>query len=190
MESDSDDELFENPRLRLRKPRRFLPRREYDHLTEEEFQERFRFSREGVEKLLERLGPDIHPVTKRTYALSGRQRLLIALRFYASGINCYSNGDCQGPSKNSCSRHVRFVTDLILRLVPTVIRWPENAQDRRKIAEKFHRIAHFPSVCGCVDGTLIQLKAPKNRNIEMQFVDRHGNHSINCMAVCGPRYVN
>ena len=43
----------------------------------------------------------------------------------------------------------------------------------------------MPSVCGLVDGSLIGIKAPSNR--EYQFIDRHGNHSINAVFVCGPR---
>jgi len=39
-------------------------------------------------------------------------------------------------------------------------------------------------VCGAVDGTLIKIDAPTEN--EADFVDRHGKHSINCMAVCGP----
>ena len=39
-------------------------------------------------------------------------------------------------------------------------------------------------MCGAVDGTLIKIDAPTEN--EADFVDRHGKHSINCMAVCGP----
>uniref|UniRef100_A0A8D9BCX6 Nuclease HARBI1 n=2 Tax=Cacopsylla melanoneura TaxID=428564 RepID=A0A8D9BCX6_9HEMI len=41
-----------------------------------------------------------------------------------------------------------------------------------------------PTVVGCVDGTLINIDAPVEN--EEQFVDRHGAHSINCMACVGP----
>ncbi|KAI5639211.1 DDE superfamily endonuclease domain-containing protein [Phthorimaea operculella] len=43
----------------------------------------------------------------------------------------------------------------------------------------------MPMVVGCIDGTLVEIDAPHQN--EDQFVDRHQNHSINCMAVCGPR---
>lgn len=44
----------------------------------------------------------------------------------------------------------------------------------------------FPSVAGCIDGALISIDAP-NLN-EEQFIDRHGNHSINLTMVCGPNH--
>jgi len=39
-------------------------------------------------------------------------------------------------------------------------------------------------VAGCVDGTLIEMDAPRIN--EAAFVDRYGNHSINAMMVSGP----
>ena len=37
----------------------------------------------------------------------------------------------------------------------------------------------MPSVCGLFDGSLMGIKSPSND--EQQFVDRHGNHSLNVM---------
>jgi nuclease HARBI1 len=45
-------------------------------------------------------------------------------------------------------------------------------------------IGGFPSVCGLVDGTLINIDAPKNN--ESNYIDRHGKHSLNVMMICGP----
>jgi hypothetical protein len=42
----------------------------------------------------------------------------------------------------------------------------------------------MPQVVGCIDGALLNLDAPHLH--EKWFVDRHGDHSINCMVVCGP----
>lgn len=42
--------------------------------------------------------------------------------------------------------------------------------------------AGMPFVIGAIDGTLINIKAPSID--EPAFVDRHGNHSLNCLAVC------
>ena len=191
-ESESENE-FLNP-IKSRAPRRFLTRNNFEHFTDVEFKERFRFSRQGVDRLLNRLGPSIHPKNNSNCALTGRQRLLLALRFYASGLYHYTNGDCHGVHKNSSSLYVQKVTDLIVGLAPEVIKWPSDATERQAISEKFYHVAKMPSVCGCIDGTLVNIKAPSDKNIEMQFVDRHGDHSLNCMAVCGPNleffYVN
>lgn len=41
----------------------------------------------------------------------------------------------------------------------------------------------MPCVFGAIDGTHVDIVAPHEN--EHQFVNRHGNHSINAMAVCG-----
>jgi len=42
----------------------------------------------------------------------------------------------------------------------------------------------MPLVCGCLDGTVIEVDAPSDN--EMNLADRHGDHSINVKLVCGP----
>jgi hypothetical protein len=48
----------------------------------------------------------------------------------------------------------------------------------------FFQIRGIPQIIGIVDGTLINIDAPTEH--EEAFIDRHGNHSLNCMVVCGP----
>jgi hypothetical protein len=68
-------------------------------------------------------------------------------------------------------------------MFPEEIRWPD--RNATVIPIKFLGLAGFPRVGGCVDGSLIPIDAPKD--FEAQYVDRHGNHSINGVFVCGPR---
>ncbi|MCP3667396.1 MAG: transposase family protein [Gammaproteobacteria bacterium] len=70
--------------------------------------------------------------------------------------------------------------------MPQVLKWPSDLPELNGIRERFFNYAGFPDVCGCVDGTLIPIKAPSPQEIEPQFVDRKGRHSINCMVVCDP----
>ena len=46
---------------------------------------------------------------------------------------------------------------------------------------QFFDIARMPSVCGCVDGTHVQVNPPSAD--EVSFVNRHHTHSLNVMAV-------
>jgi hypothetical protein len=48
----------------------------------------------------------------------------------------------------------------------------------------FFQIRGIPQIIGIVDGTLINIDAPTEH--EEAFIDRHGNHSLNCMVICGP----
>ncbi|KAI1692327.1 DDE superfamily endonuclease domain-containing protein [Ditylenchus destructor] len=51
--------------------------------------------------------------------------------------------------------------------------------------QEFYRIAQMPLVFGCIDGTLINITKPQR--YPEQFLDRHGDFSLNVMVVCGPQ---
>lgn len=99
-----------------------------------------------------------------------------------NGGQYHAVGDMHGVSKSTVCRVVHSVVNAINTLkFPTVVDCPE---DVGQVVQRFHAIANMPQVCGCIDGTLINIDAPIAH--ENNFVDRHGNHSINCMVVCGP----
>jgi hypothetical protein len=65
-----------------------------------------------------------------------------------------------------------------------IFKWPNNPV---KILTMFLDKGSFPCIAGCIDGTLINVDVPSIN--EEQFIDRHGNHSINVTMVCGPNHV-
>lgn len=80
---------------------------------------------------------------------------------------------------------------IVDKLLGSEVRWPTNGNS---ISQDFIAASHvnFPRVAGIIDGSLIPIDAPHQN--EAGFVDRHGDHSINVMVVCGPNldffYVN
>uniref|UniRef100_A0A914V606 Putative nuclease HARBI1 n=1 Tax=Plectus sambesii TaxID=2011161 RepID=A0A914V606_9BILA len=172
--SDSDDDERNFSRVRN------FRQRQYFEL--ENFEERFRLSRTQCDELLQHIGPDCASTTGRSLALSAPDKLLLALRFYASGGFYYSVGDANGPSKASVCRAVHQITAAVnRRLFQVTIRWPNPVGT---LANRFYNYANMPCVAGAVDGTLVEILAPTED--EDQYVDRHGTHSINAMFVCGP----
>ncbi|CAG7832733.1 unnamed protein product [Allacma fusca] len=87
-----------------------------------------------------------------------------------------------GVVKSTVCRSVNAVLDVIIdHLFQEIVRFPEDCSN---LAIDFLRLGGFPFVCGCVDGTLINIDAPREN--ESHFVDRYGNHSINTLMICGP----
>jgi hypothetical protein len=122
--------------------------------------------------------------SEKNFALSPHQQLLVALHWMGNGGLYHGIADMHGISRSTVSRIVeRVVNAIVDHLFQDVVRWHVNTYD---IAVDFFRIAGFPSVAGCVDGTIIKIDAPTVN--EQQFVYRHGNHSLNAMMVCGPDY--
>ena len=78
-------------------------------------------------------------------------------------------------------RIIKEVTGAILTELKDNMGWPESEADRRRMAGDFMKMAGVPMVCGCVDGTLINLTVAKD-NLNA-FRDRYGATSINCLIV-------
>ena len=137
---------------------------------------------EKLETLLNDIGGHLSHPTRRSEALSAKLQLCVALHWLGSGAQYHTVGDMHGISKASVCRCIHRVVQAINDVkFPQVITWPENIMN---VVEQFHGIAGFPQVIGCVDGTLIKIDRPTEN--EANFVDRFGNHSLNCMVVCGP----
>lgn len=168
---------------RLRK-KIYRDRIHFEFLSESTFIERFRVSRSTAEKVLSSIGPLLKHKTEKNQALEPKQQLLVGLHFYGTGSQYHSVGDMHGIHKSTVCRIINRVSTAILRtLFHVYIRWPNNSTF---IQLKFASLADFPRVMGVVDGTLIPIEAPSLN--EKDFVDRHGQHSINAMVVCGPNY--
>lgn len=179
--SDSDSSV--NEEVVVRRPKLFRVRINYRHMEMTyEYNERFRLDSHKFQDLVSLLRPYLQRVTNRNKALSAELQLQITLHWLGTGAQYHAIADMHGISKASVCRAVHntvaAVTDT---LFANYVKWPINVEE---VVERFFLMKGMPMVCGCLDGTLIKIDAPKNN--EEVFVDRHGNHSISCLVVCGP----
>lgn len=176
--SEEEDEIIQ----RVHRKRIFRDRVNFDFFSESEFIERFRLSRSSVEKVLNAIATYIDHRTTKNRALNPKQQLLIALHFFGNGSQYHGISDMHGVHKSTVCRIVnRVSTAILLKLFPKYVRWPNSCAH---IPVSFSEIADFPRIAGAIDGSLFPIKAPSLN--ENDFVDRHGQHSINAMVVCGP----
>jgi hypothetical protein len=175
--SDSDSDGENNHQRR-----RFVKQHiNFNFVSLFEYNERFRLNAIAVEELLRDIGHILHHPTNRSSALSARNQLLIALHWLGNGGEYHGIADMHGISKSTVCRTVCSVVMAVNEIkFPVTVNWPENKQ---QVIKDFFGIVEMPQVVGCIDGTLINIDAPRVH--EEQFVDRHGDHSINCMVVCG-----
>lgn len=75
-----------------------------------------------------------------------------------------------GIHQTTVSRILKRVTNAIARLRPRFIRMPEQ-HEAVHIPNMFYRIARFPKLIGCVDGTHIKIQSP-GRYIIYNVVNR------------------
>ncbi|CAI6360995.1 unnamed protein product [Macrosiphum euphorbiae] len=101
---------------------------------------------------------------RRGLKIDNITKVLIALRFYASGNDQRVNGDTLGYSQASVSIVVKEVSGLQAKCGKKWIRFPSNLQDTK---EQFYLIGEFPGVIGAIDCTHVPIKSPGGNNAEM-----------------------
>lgn len=163
-------------------PRRvFRERRNpLDTLGDEQFIAQYKFDRQSVYELAERL--QLGHSTFRSCAIPSVLQLLITLRYYATGTFQSVIADGFNIHKSTVCRTVHRVSNAIVtKLLNSVVCFPTR-QEEDAIAEHFFNYSGFPKVCGVIDGTHVQIQAPTEH--EDQFVNRKNYHSINVQIVC------
>ncbi|XP_068082607.1 putative nuclease HARBI1 [Anabrus simplex] len=176
---DDDEQL-----VPIRRPLRRIRERP-DHFciwTDAEFFCRFRLKKPTVIYLLGLIEDELRNVSARNFAVSPMNRLLLTLRFYATGTMFLAAGDFSGVSKSTACSIVKQVTWAIARLRPQFIRMPHTERELQNVQMEFYRIARFPKVVGALDCTHIRIQSPGGDNAEY-YRNRKGFFSLNVQTV-------
>ncbi|XP_056015330.1 putative nuclease HARBI1 [Ostrea edulis] len=182
-----NDQRDARPLRRLPRPRVFRDRlNPFDMRTYEELYERYRFRRPTIIFLCGIIEDIVIHPTRRSLALPPMVQLLVFLRFVATGAFHQLIGDSIHLSKLTAGRCIRRVASALVSLANRYIIFPTD-QNATNTKRKFHNIAGFPGVLGCVDGTFIRIQTPVES--EPDYVNRKGYHSLNVMMSCDTNFV-
>jgi hypothetical protein len=121
----------------------------------------------------------------RNDSVSPMNRLLIFLRFVASGSRINLIADNGEMDVSTASRIIKHVSVVIARLRPNFIQMPERQEAIQEVQNAFFNISRFLRVLGCVDGTHIKIQSPGGEGGEV-FRNRKLYFSLNVQAVSGP----
>ena len=182
-DSDSSDDDIQDVHQPL--PRVYRDRINFDQRSEKLFVERFRLASALIDVLEERLYEHLSFADNRNHALTCRQQILVSLRMLADNGFYHLNGDAHGVGKQTvCNTLRKFVRAVNEVLYDEVVRFPDIV-NYHGLVQQFFEVqgGGIPSVCALLDGSLIKINTPSVD--EVQYVDRHGNHSINVMLVTG-----
>ncbi|VDI26839.1 Hypothetical predicted protein [Mytilus galloprovincialis] len=153
-----------NNQNNLRRNRIFRDRlNPLDAYDDHELLYRYRMSRQTLMRVIDMVRDDIVHETQRSYALTPEQQTFAAIRYYATGSFQTVVGDTMGISQPSMSRIVQRVSSALCRHAGQYIRFPTTPRFQQAVKEGFMNEFTFPNVLGCVDGSLVQIKAPSTR---------------------------
>lgn len=163
-DSESDSEFLMDV-LELLPRIKFVPvRPNFFNMCDDEFHRRFRFSKESAVKILELIEDRLTLKTRRSRAHSPMNRLLIALRFYATGSFQMVYGDIFKTHRTTAGRIVREVTSALISIRSNFIKIPETDEELQCSMCKFYNFIRpngIPGIIGLIDGTHVKIISPR-----------------------------
>ena len=148
-------------------------------------------SPERMEHLLSLAAPLI--VKKDTNfqkAIPPAQRLMLTLRFFASGDSQISLTYLFRMGKKTVSRIISETSEALYEVLSKMhLNAPKNSEEFQrisKISEEFQELWRFPHVIGAIDGKHIRIQAPNKSGT--LFHNYKGFFSLQLLAVCDSKY--
>ncbi|XP_072168617.1 putative nuclease HARBI1 [Diadema setosum] len=185
-----------------------------DHYDDSEMLKNYRFSREGVLRIIDIVKDDLQKPTNRSHALDPSIQVLCALGYYAKGELMSDRAEIHHVSIPTVSQTVKAVTQALIRkkderpandITSVVwrrcvlyyacgrrrtkyIRFPTTPLEVRQSQEDFFGVAGFPKITGIIDCTHVTLRGCHLLEAEHHYVNRKKQHSINVQLVCTSDY--
>lgn len=153
--------------------------------NENEFRRRFRLPKDTVRFLYNLIGAELEPKVERPgFTISGMDKILITLRYYATASYHMVSGDFYGVSESSVCRIVPRVSDMIAALRERFIQMPTTAAEIEENKRDFFNVAGMPSIIGAVDGTLIKIQEVGGAVNKTLFFSRKQIYAVNTQVIC------
>lgn len=137
--SPSEDLYYLIQPIKTRKLRTLQQRIDADYFTDDEFKNRFRFTKDSVEYIMNLISEDLN-MDARGSPLNPRQQIMITLRYYATGCFQTVAGDLIGVSQSTACRIVHKVSRSIARLSKRFIKMPMTTEEIVSAKKEFY---HF-----------------------------------------------
>lgn len=119
----------------------------------------------------------------RNQAVSAEHKLLLTLRYYATGSLIAACSDFIGVHKSTGSRIIHAVSSELALLRPRFVNFPSTEAEIDNICQRFFTIAKFPRCVGAIDCTHVRIRSPGGPNAEV-YRNRKQFFSINVQTVC------
>lgn len=174
---------------RMPRPRVFRARKDaLEMYDDSELMKRYRFDRAGILFVTDMVREVIRSPTQRNKALTPEMKVVLTLRYLATGKMQQCNGDDFGLSQPTISRAITQTLNGLAspNIVMQYIRFPTYPREVKKNQAGFMQKAQFPGVVGVVDGTHIRIIAPKE--YEAEYINRKNFHSLNVQLVFDDKY--
>ncbi|XP_036143475.1 putative nuclease HARBI1 [Monomorium pharaonis] len=160
--------------------------KEMELVDEEMFYNYCRMSVEIFNQLLNNVGPHIEKQYVIRDPIPARTRLLLCLRYLASGDAMASIAYSFRIGINTVSKIISETCEELWNTLHESVFLKINKNNWLTIANYFATKWDFPHCIGTIDGKQVQIQSPPHNG--SVFYNYKGNHSINLLAVCDAKY--
>nr|CAI5829502.1 unnamed protein product [Callosobruchus analis]CAI5831382.1 unnamed protein product [Callosobruchus analis] len=184
-------EALEQAELLASRPVRQIPSWSDPYeLSDNAFIKLYRLTKPMTENLIDILTPHI-PAPTTISGLSVARKVLLALRFFASGSyqNDIGKNLNHAVSQSVVSKVITEVSDSLnlTDIMNQYIHMPRSIEECQAMRRRFFETQSFPGVLGCIDCTHVAIYPPQRDDPvypEVAYVNRKGYHSINVQLIC------
>lgn len=153
--------------------------------SENEFRRRFRLPKDAVQYLYNLIGAELEPlVTRPGFTISGLDKILLTLRYYATASFNLVTADFYGVSESSVCNIVPAVSDKIAALRERFIRMPATDDEIEQNKRAFFNVAGMPAIIGAIDGALVKIQEVGGSQNKTIFYCRKQYYAINTQIIC------
>ncbi|XP_071580640.1 uncharacterized protein [Temnothorax nylanderi] len=160
--------------------------KEMELQDQEMFYNYCRMSTEMFDQLLSIVGPFLEKQIVVRDPIPARTRLLVCLRYLASGDSMASISYAFRIGVNTVSKIVSETCEVLWNCLHESVMPPMNEEDWLRIAEEFERKWNFPHCIGAIDGKHVVIQAPPHSG--SVYYNYKGAHSISLLAVSDANY--
>ncbi|KAJ8667230.1 hypothetical protein QAD02_008892 [Eretmocerus hayati] len=139
-----------------------------------------------LEELVQLIGGDIYKMTFLREAIPVRQRLVLTLRFLASGDSMSSLSTHYLIGCPTVCHIIHDVDCAIWKNLKNIVFKKLTISDWKKISKTFHHKTHCIHCLGAIDGKHVNIQCPPNAG--STYYNFKGFHSIILLAVCNADY--
>lgn len=126
------------------------------------------------------------PINFRNRAVTPSEKVLLTLRYYATGSFVHVAGDFVGVHKSTAGKIIVQVSEALAARRAQFIAMPSTNEEVRKVRQEFYNIAKFPRCIGSIDCTHIKIASVGGDQAEI-YRNRKNFFSLNVQTISDPQ---
>lgn len=140
------------------------------------------------EEILKWMGPFIEKSFKRRPTTSPAERLIITLRYLATGDAQFTISSSYRVSPTTVSRIISETTQVLWHILcqKGFLSPPSKKEEWKQISQEFHQLWNFPNCLGAIDGKHVTIQAPSNSG--SLYFNCKKSFSLVLLAICNAKY--